>query len=81
MKNYVNLLENKYYNIIKELRNTDGGSIGDVIKRIHNICKSKNVDSSKSEIRDALIMFTVKKKIRIEKHVPRRLEIIFESEG
>lgn len=78
MENYITMLESRYSDIMKELSGGDSGPMGAVIGRIHDLCKSRDVDTSKAEIRDALIIFAAKEKLRIEKHIPRRLQVIFE---
>ena len=82
MVDYINELKTKYRNVIRELSTRmNGGDSGVIIKKASEIAISMGIKSNNAEIRDALITFATSGELKIEKYVPRRLEIKFKKEG
>lgn len=81
MKNYVDFLEDKYLEIIKEMSSRESDSLGDVVQKMVKKAKSKGVESNKAEARDAIMVLAAKGILKIKKYEQKRLEIIFKGEG
>ena len=78
MEDYISDLKVKYSELIKEIKTKrSSGSLGEIIKEVLKIAKSKGIESGKTEIRDAIIAFAALGELKIEKRVPKILEVKF----
>ena len=76
MGNYIVELKSKYGDLIKELgEGKNAGSLKEIIKEVMQLAESRKVKSTKSEIRDALMVLAATGKLRIERKVPKMLEV------
>lgn len=80
MTDYIKELKTKYEAVIKEISTrVNSGDSGQMIKKASEVARSMGIKSNNAEIRDALIAFAASGELKIEKYVPRRLEIKFKK--
>ena len=78
MENYINDIKAKYSGVFKELsKRRSSGALGEIVREVFLIAKSQEIESSKAEIRDALMAFATGGELKIEKYQPKRLEVKF----
>lgn len=76
MENYINLLKSKYKDLIREEMSARGsGSLGEIIREIAKMAKSKGIESNKAEVRDAIMVFATSGILNVKKYEQKRLEI------
>jgi hypothetical protein len=76
MGNYIIELKSKYGDLIKEVEaGKSSGSLKGIIKEIVQLAESRKIKSTKAEIRDALMVLAATGRIKIEKKVPKMLEV------
>jgi len=76
MGDYINELKKKYADLIKEMKvKRSSGGLGEMTKEVVKIAKSKGIESTKAEARDAIIAFAVTGELRIERRVPKVFEV------